>query len=133
MTKCAFYGSLRRGGYNAANEDKDMLYLKTTTIGGYKMYSLGAYPACVVSDNNKDVITIELYDLSDDNFRWIDNMEKGAGYHTTIIEVDGEKYLMYLHDVDSWKDREDRLVTTGNWIEYESKYIRNDRTLGAES
>ena len=115
---CAFYGSLRRVQYNSSEVNPDFLYLSTTTIGGYKMYSLRAYPACIISDDPEDTIVIELFDLDARNFASIDSMEKGAGYHTTTIIVDGKEYIMYLHTPEHWEGREDRLVANGDWVEH---------------
>jgi gamma-glutamylcyclotransferase (GGCT)/AIG2-like uncharacterized protein YtfP len=121
MTKIAVYGTLRKGyGLNGLLEKAD--YVDTVKIQGYRMYTFSgerySYPIVSYSGRNEDEIEVELYDVHDNgDFKSIDSIELGAGYHHGEIEVKGERYLIYLQDESRCNGRLHR-VESGNFNEF---------------
>ena len=98
MVNIIVYGSLRKGLGNhlyLTNSD----YIGTATLKGYKMYSLGWYPA-IVPTRYADEIEVECYTLSLHTFRQIHAMETGAGYkikEERVILENGEPFDGYVY------------------------------------
>lgn len=97
MTLVGVYGSLREGFHNNKMMNNPILK-ETKTLTGYKMYSFGFYPAIRKSDNEKDTIYVEVYDVNDNDLEFINSMELGAGYH--IDESEGFILYVYNRDLD---------------------------------
>ena len=118
----ATYGSLRKGQYNydrfKNHFGSEFNYLKTSTISGYKLYDLGSYPGLKVSDNEEDVVVIDVLEVSQECFDYIEVMEHGAGYITVKVTDDQskEKYAAYIYENPC-----DNLVESGDWSKYLSK------------
>lgn len=94
--KHLFYGTLRQNGskektYNF-NRFGGQTYIKTLTIPGFKMINLGYYPGVIEGDGN---IVVELHDVTEEAAQKIYFMEKGAGYLSKYIEIDGEMAIIY--------------------------------------
>ena len=68
------YGSLKKGFYNH-NLIKEFNQVSKGTIKG-KMYSLGAFPAILLSDDPSDVVHGEVYDVTtSEGLRRLDRLE----------------------------------------------------------
>lgn len=119
QTLFGFYGSLRKGEYNYMHLLKfqeGVVYKVTTTIPGYKLYSLGAYPAIRPSGDSRP-LTIDIFEITNNKVKSrIDGMEIGAGYERKLVTVDGESVLIYVggEHYDNWLS-EDSLIPDGNW------------------
>lgn len=106
------YGSLRKGQYNF-NYFPSLKHVKTTTIKGYDLYSLGAYPGVKKGDGTLVVDLLEVHD--DRDFSNIRGMEVGANYTPIELEIDGIKGEFYLYNgyVDP-----SRKVESGDWAKH---------------
>lgn len=123
MSYILTYGSLRKGNYNFEEFERyfgyGFKYVSTTTITGYKLYSLGAYPAIKESGNLSDILVVDLIRVSDIVKDEIDAMELGAGYviQNKIIQIEGSTYpceiYVYNHNVN-----EQNLVESGDWTNF---------------
>lgn len=101
MKRLAFYGSLRKGEYNHRKDLGDPLI--TGTIDNAALYSLGAYPAIVEVKNGGSVV-VEVYEIPDDDAKWIERMELGAGYvrrPVTVHYSDIEGALTILQEIEA--------------------------------
>jgi len=117
----AFYGSLRNGQYNARREDETYKRIGEVTITGFKMYSLygGAYPCIVRTDNKKDTVVVELFNITDENrILGIYGMEIGAGYHLEHVDVNGETCGIYVYP-EGYKNTVP--VLSGDWVKFKSQ------------
>jgi gamma-glutamylcyclotransferase (GGCT)/AIG2-like uncharacterized protein YtfP len=64
MTKILAYGTLKKG--NGLHPYlKGSKFIRTGIIKGYKMYCNGYYPMIIKTDDEKDTITGEIYDVAD--------------------------------------------------------------------
>ena len=121
--KFFFYGSLRKGDYNHMDSEPDSF----ATLRNYKMYSLRAYPFITRSNNHKDVIIGEIYsNLTEEQVRWIDSMEIGAGYDRELLMVTdemGKEHEVVVYSMDVTTDREESLtqVEDGDWLVFKNK------------
>lgn len=116
----AVYGSLRMGEYNY-NHFKasfpDIEHTGTHTISGFKLFSLGSYPAICVGEND---LIVDTFNVSERCFGRMDGMEKGAGYHQLEIKVEGNTHIIWaMPPADEWL-REENVVKDGDW----SKFVR---------
>lgn len=133
-TKHLFYGTLRRGNIDLDDQILDghknnktynyerfgagtQKYIKTLRIPGFKMYNLGYYPCVIESDNLEDEITVELHEVNEDAAQKIYFMEKGAGYLSKRIEIDGEKSVIYFCTPGFVKqqNKQNNLIESGDW------------------
>lgn len=85
MHRIAVYGSLRQGEYNYRRAQGDPIC--TGKIHKAQLYSLGAYPCIVASDDEADEVVVEVYDIDDKLFIGIEAMELGAGYQRLPVKV----------------------------------------------
>lgn len=119
MIKVAVYGSLRAGEYNLERFQsmygaKNIKVVKEKVrIPGYKLYSLGAYPAITPGEGE---ITIDILSMHEQVFDSIDRMEQGAGYNRETVKVSRHGELPIY--VFASKLPEERLVESGDWSEY---------------
>lgn len=124
--KILVYGSLRKGCYNFEafkSEYKDEInYIKTTTIKGYSLYSLGAYPGILPGTGE---LVVDILEVSPRVAQAIYYMEIGAGYEVENVEIGIENYPIYVykHNVS-----EDRLVEHGDWVKHVNKKYESVET-----
>lgn len=118
----AFYGSLRKGEYNADRVAEDGYdYIKTTTIKGFKLFGIGGYPAAVRSDNKEDTMVVDLFRITNvAKAGFIYNMELGATYFRETVKIDGKDHTIYLF-TKGWENN--RPVPSGDWIKHRSKKV----------
>lgn len=96
--KYAFYGTLRLKMENFIPFADQIEYIKTVTIKGYKMYSLGDYPYILKTGLESDRIVCDLCRVANSSVcREIDEMEITAGYECEDIEVDGEFFRIFVY------------------------------------
>jgi gamma-glutamylcyclotransferase (GGCT)/AIG2-like uncharacterized protein YtfP len=116
----AFYGSLRKGEYNADRVASDgYKYIKTVTITGFKLFALGGYPAVSRSDNMEDTIVVDLFRITDvKRAAGIYNMELGASYFLEKEQIGDEEYTIYTF-TKGWGNN--RPVPSGDWVKFRSK------------
>lgn len=115
----AVYGSLRKGEYN--NKYFDLKYVKTTKISGFKLYSLGSYPAITVGDEN-DSLTVDIMRCNKKTLDSIDRMEFGAGYTEKEIVIDEISMKIYIMN----KDLSHRyLVKHGDWSKFLKEKVKS--------
>lgn len=115
----AVYGSLRKGEYNYdtfKNRFKDGYnYLRTTSILGYDVYSLGPYPGLKQAEDPNSRVVVDIMECSKECFDRIELMELDAGYETVMVTEEGtnNQYPAYLYVgyINS-----SRLVKSGDWV-----------------
>lgn len=129
------YGSLRKGQYNFNRisnlfSSKDVIqYVRTIKLPGYKMYSLGSYPACIHTGTRSDIIECDILRMHNSAFDIIDRMEVGAGYtqySTPIVFKDGfiqynkDMSIYIFEDIDeeTMKTKFQGEVIDGNWVKH---------------
>ncbi len=129
MKYLAVYGSLRAGQYNydrIRNIYPDgFKFVEQSTISGYEMFDLGAYPAIAESTNDK-IIHIEIIECSNNAYHYIEAMERGAGYEEKSIKI-GDKscILFYWNDLNYLKRYSNGLVESGDWVEHLDNRVFN--------
>lgn len=100
----ACYGSLKKGYYNHSALGKDAEFMGNSSVSGV-MYSNGSYPKLYHADmpfgefeedKQRDHV-LEVYNVNDDAYRRIENMEVGAGYVTEHVKTPyGEAAIWYM-------------------------------------
>jgi gamma-glutamylcyclotransferase (GGCT)/AIG2-like uncharacterized protein YtfP len=105
------YGSLRatsKRGYNFNRFGKDtQRYIRTLTLPGFNLYSLGVYPCITRGDNE---LVAELHDVDDKAARHIERMEIGAGYEPTTVTLPEGKATIFVYPKPCGE-----LVPSGDW------------------
>lgn len=89
--RIAVYGSLRQGEYNHRQDMGEMVAQGVITNAA--LYTLGAFPCIVATDNTDDSVVVEVYDLPEKVFDGIHRMEIGAGYEIKPATVQVTKGL----------------------------------------
>ncbi len=115
MTRVFIYGSLKKGFYNhqRCNMDKAQ-FIINTVIHNAKLFSLGSYPAVILDGEEADIVYGEIYDIPDDVFKPIQQMEIGAGYSQRTISINDENVEIFVFDQDSSGFKR---VVDGNWTD----------------
>lgn len=116
MNKVAVYGSLRK---NMGNHGflVNAKHLSTEEIKGFRMYSLGGFPA-VLYNGGQNTVTVEVYEVDDDTFESLDMLEGYPRFYDRD-EVDtsqGSAWIYYHHTPPS-----DVIVDSGDWVEFAGK------------
>lgn len=114
------YGTLREGEYNYNALLKDKRCLDTIRVKGLRMYSLGMFPCVVATNNDKDAVVMEVYELDDnkdeETINFITNMEIGAGYVTKNVDTELGKVLYYAYENTPQYAKH---IESGDWIEFQ--------------
>ena len=112
----AFYGTLRMGMENHQVFAKTLVYLKTTMLKGYRMYSLSEYPYVIRTGAESDFIIVDLFQItSDKTEEMIYEMEVDAGYVLSAVTIDGIKFGIYLFETTM---SDDEYLEGGDWVSY---------------
>lgn len=117
--KYAVYGTLRlnQGNYNWCLRNKSE-HLKTEKLNGFKMYSVGGFPAVIEDENSS--IEVDIFEVNDKNVE--EDMDMLEGYNPNNPE--SSMYIkkrindMYIYiwngDVHNLE-----LIESGNWLKKE--------------
>lgn len=116
--KYAFYGSLRAGMYNYERTKTGLNHLGTKVVSGYKLYSLGPYPCAIFTGDDDDKLTVDIFDVSQEQQYRIHQMELGAGYDYEEVSIDGTMYGIYLYPKEAAERLKDRNVPSGDWVKH---------------
>jgi gamma-glutamylcyclotransferase (GGCT)/AIG2-like uncharacterized protein YtfP len=110
----AFYGTLRQGMENHLAFAKALTFLRTMTIEGYRMYSLGEYPYVIQTGDSNDQIIVDLFQITTiEAEELIYEMEIDADYIRSSVVIDGNKFGIYLF---ARKRDGDAHVSGGDWV-----------------
>jgi gamma-glutamylcyclotransferase (GGCT)/AIG2-like uncharacterized protein YtfP len=108
----AFYGSLRRGMDNYDVYKDDLLYLYSTRLKGYKLYSRGQYPFAVKT-GGKDAIVVEVFEIRNPpTAESIHRMELEEGYYRTEEMINNCRTTIYLFETGANYPE----VPGGDWV-----------------
>lgn len=112
--KFAFYGSLRRGMENHDAYMRELSYLFSARLKGYKLYSKGQYP-CAVRTGTDDAITVEVFETANEKAAAdIHQLELDEGYFCDEVLVNGLTVKIYLYsDPGNYKE-----VPGGDWVTF---------------
>lgn len=117
MKKVCVYGSLREGEYNFDRFKQyygdNIKSIGSYIIEGFDLYNLGSYPGVKLSINNKQPLTVDILECSEECFNGINRMELGAGYHAHNITIDDNDCVIYIYDGYAV-----RHVEHGDWSKY---------------
>lgn len=82
------YGTLKSGQYNCRRFlEGAKLIGEAKTSAWYTLHNLGPYPA--LSEVGKNQIPGEIWQVNNETFYALDQMEKGAGYYRTTCMISG--------------------------------------------
>lgn len=118
-----FYGSLRTGEYNHGLLAKSTK-VADAVINGFDLYSLGAFPAVILSTNPSNQVYGEVFEVDPTEFLRIDRMERGAGYFAHEVhavqteDLDKTTYqcLVYVFRDAKWLQDIGEVVELGDWV-----------------
>ena len=121
MEKVFVYGTLRKGGhYHHLLEDSTFL------INGFvpgEMYSLGAYPAVVISDDCSLKVYGEVFSVTEDVLSKLDKLEGHPEFYLRImqkIEIEnGRPVNAWIYVISEDEIKGDlKKVDSGDWFEF---------------
>ena len=124
MKRIIVYGTLKRGFVNYNALLKNANFKGSTKIEGYQMYSFIYFPVIIHTNNPEDKVFVECYEVTDEVFKKIDTMERGAGYITineTVIVGDNKfNGTVWIYE----KQPNDNLIINGNWCKKDVTLLR---------
>ena len=96
------YGTLRKGwGLNRYIQHYGGDLIATTKLEGFKMFSLGPYPAINPSESKEDYVVGEIYEFpsltADEAMEILDRIELGAGYKRGVVKLLDKDTYTYIH------------------------------------
>lgn len=129
------YGSLRQGLYNfpIIEQSTASKFIAYGILEGYRMYSLGSYPA--IHEHEGMRIYGEIWKVNDRVFNYIDRMEHSAGYGSLVREIQTSRgkinALFYFKE----KSQNHIYINGGDWVKYlilDSQRQKKNQTRGNE-
>lgn len=113
------YGSLRKGFQNHDLIQDKALFKGKAKIMGYRLYSLGSYPAIYPSNRQDDYVFGELYQIQDEDvIKRMHRMEIGAGYKLVkekcYIDEKNTMTVAFYQYKDATVTRNKR-IESGDW------------------
>lgn len=111
MELLAVYGTLKSGHYNHSVID-DATFIGPATLPGWEMYSLGAFPAIVPSDDSNETVYTEVWGVP--NLERTDTLEGFPNFYNRK-KVDtpyGEVWVYYMESVPK---RTTLKIDSGMW------------------
>ena len=84
-----------------------------------KLYDLGAYPALLLDEAGSEV-TGEVYEIDDEIFRKLDEIEASSSYLRQEVEVslDNQSMSCWIYAPEPHSYPRHILIASGDWIEY---------------
>lgn len=110
----AVYGSLKRGfGNHQLLTDAE--FLGEDTIGGWRMLHLGGFPG-IIDGNSEEIILIEAYKVSDDEFTRLDSLEGYPSFYNRkqVSTSFGDAWIYFLNDQEYYA-KQNTVVKSGVW------------------
>lgn len=115
--RVAVYGTLKRLHHNHRLLVRAPL-LAIEQVKGFKMYSLGGFPACVADEESS--ISIEVYEVTHEELEELDRLEgyRGLGsnnlYDRSVVSTSVGDALIYVAGARITL-KEENLITSGIW------------------
>ena len=121
VTRVAVYGSLRRGFHNNLLLNGAEYLGKHVVPEGFRMISLGSFPAVIPAEDDSTGITVEVYSVDHNTLCNLDGLEGHPDwYKRQKVETPYKRAWMYVMPKDGYEDRES--VESGDWSDF---YVSN--------
>lgn len=111
------YGTLLEGEYNHRRLEGATKQGNTTVVG-FQMYSLGAYPACIRTDISEHEVIGEVWNVTDEILKGLDRLEGYPHFYDRVL-IDtpwGATWMYYMSENKLRYSAE--LIPSGSWREY---------------
>lgn len=116
------YGTLRRGspGSMSIRFPKSKFIAEAKVNGS--LYDLGPYPGLLIDESNS-LVTGEVYEVDDDLLNELDEFETTSNYVRKQVEISlgGQRKKCWTYEPNSEFYRLEKLITSGDWLEYARK------------
>lgn len=113
------YGTLRQGGYNHSLMGEAEL-LTSLKLAGFKMVSLGSYPAIYMDSQAEELIHAELYAVDATIFARLDRLEGYPEfYNRSQVEVsltNGQPINAWIYHMSKQELSGKEKVKGGDWL-----------------
>lgn len=112
--RLAVYGTLREGGtLNGNMKAVGAKFIEKTTLKGYKMYDTGWFPAVFKTNDDKDEIVIESYEIPEESLTG--TFDRVEGYpHLYNREETPKGWIYFMEDQKRIKDYAP--IKSGDWF-----------------
>ena len=117
------YGTLREGDYNFTRMQDNFGLDAIKKVGEivlpyFKMYDLKWYPTIIATSDEKDTVTFDVLDVTEECYRFINAMELGAGYKEIAVETqEYGKCLVYVY-LKHYLNERTPVIESGDWFKH---------------
>jgi gamma-glutamylcyclotransferase (GGCT)/AIG2-like uncharacterized protein YtfP len=112
-TRVFVYGTLLSGlGNHDLLKDSELI-AKDVLLGGFQMYDVGYFPACIHTGNMNDTIIGEIYKINKKTLERLDFLE-GYPDHYNRIQISDMKAPTWIYMWETMRDNLEQ-VWSGNW------------------
>jgi len=111
------YGTLRQGEINHTRFLRGLEPITTQHIGGFSMYTRGAFPIVVPSDNTNDIV-VELYEVSAGTMKNLDRLEGYPHFYNRKIVKTPDGRDAWIYYLERRPHGGDTHIESGDWIEF---------------
>lgn len=123
MIKVFVYGTLRQGNGNH-HLLRDSEFLGNSEITGFKMYSLGGFPAIVRNDDESSIVVGEAYQVDETVFGRLDLLEGYPDlYQRQKVPTDHGTAWVYTMDAGAPFLLESSVISHGDWNQRHSEEV----------
>lgn len=131
------YGSLRPGEYNSDRFGEELRVYSKDCLSRGSLWSVGPYPAAVFGGDDASWIHGDILVVNPDSKHWrmITNMETGADYVPTMVDVElpSGKTVVCMAWHWPWDTEDLEYIRGGDWVIYrkEQEDARRQNTTGS--
>jgi gamma-glutamylcyclotransferase (GGCT)/AIG2-like uncharacterized protein YtfP len=122
------YGSLRKGGDGSMSARYPAAKFVGNGVVNGRLYDLGDYPGLELSESDSRVAG-EVYEVSESLLKMLDEFEVTSRYVRRQVEIslngDLKKCWIYVPEFSLGGLPVEKLVTSGDWTEYQGKKYLN--------
>lgn len=119
MVKLFVYGTLRKEGTANHFLLNSTLLDSAVVLNGYSLYSFGPYPFAIRTDNDKDFIVGDIYEVEEDTLLILDDYE-GEMYKREIEKING----FYIYVKKDNLPESFPIIVDGDWFSEKTKSKR---------
>lgn len=111
--KVFVYGTLLSNEINNRLLVKDS-FLCSDIMRNFQMFNLGGFPYCLSTEDNKDIVKGEVYEVTESTFRNLDHLEGYPHFYTRIQAKTDKGHLSWIYILKA-RTKDYGIISSGDW------------------